>query len=262
MDNKYAARISALLAKAEATDSDEEAQAYSAKAAELITRYGIEQAEIDAIRAAKGEAKGKIIEKYIWFGGTHSLGLVSGAFSVVAAASGGTVKALRSLRAVNEFRGLTGGRQDPNRDTRKGYYLTLIGYESDVEQLEILISSIMLQSLNALRRYLKTRDYRAATIWESAGVVKRSFVEGYFDGAAEKIRTSRREVLDEVASSGTEIALRDRAQEVNDFLKIAHPKMRNARQRNWSSTAHSVGHEAGRNADTGQSSIRNSKALV
>ena len=262
MDNKYAARISALLAKAEATDSDEEAQAYSAKAAELIARYGIEQAEIDALREARGEAKGKIIEKILWFGGVHALGLATGSHMVVVSASGGTVKTVRSLRPHTDIRNVTGKRDDPSRDNRKGYYLALYGYESDVVQMEILLASLTLQALGALRRYLKTDAYDLSVRWSSAAVVKRSFVEGFFDGAAGKIEESRRNVLQEMSSLGTELALRDRSKDVNDYLQKKYPKLRKSRRTAYSSQAHSSGYHAGRNADTGQSRIRNAKALV
>lgn len=261
MDSKYAAKIAALLAKAEATTSDEEAQALSAKASELIMKYGIEQAEVDALRQARGEAKGKIIEKAIWFGGTHSLGLVIGSCLVAEAMGGGTLKTLRSSAEVPDYKGVTGKFGDPNRDNRKGCYLFLFGYESDVEQAEVLIASITIQSLSALRRFTRTEDYRNARRWDGETIVKRSFVEGFFAGAAAKIASSRRKVVEEVATSGTEIALRNREQEVGDFVATAYPKLFTARSRSMSWNAMQAGERAGRDADVGHSRVSNARAL-
>lgn len=253
MSNRYAERINALLLKAESTDSDAEAQALAAKASELLIKYNVEQVEIEALRRQRGEPKGTITRRILWFGGTHSLGLASGSSRVIKALHEGTVVVLRSSGAHYDYQGVSSG------DARKGYYLFLHGYESDIEQCELLLASLTMQAISAMRRWWAQEGNQ----WRptSDALARRSYIQGFLEGAAEKISESRRTVLAEVAS-GAALALRDRGAEVNDWMGengfVASGTCRSI-GRCWSSS--DAGQQAGRNADVGHERVRSTPAL-
>lgn len=251
--DKYAARIQALLTKAESTDSEEEAQALAAKASELLIKYNIEQVEVDALRRARGEAKGAIIRRLLWFGGTHALGLASGSSRVIRALHADAVVVLRSSGSHHDYLGVTDG------DTRRGYYLHLHGYESDIEQCELLLASLTMQAVNAMRRWWRRHSYE---VWGSGeALARRSYIQGFLEGAAEKIETSRQNLIAE-ASTSSALALRNRGDEVETWMiengfrssGLCRPSGRCA-------TSADAGRRAGRSADVGQPRVPAQAAL-
>jgi len=252
--NRYAERIHALLLKAESTDSDAEAQALAAKASELLVKYNVEQVEIDALRCQRGEPKGTITRRVMWFGGTHSLGLASGSSRVIKALHDGAVVVLRSSGSHYDYQ------QVSNGDTRKGYYLFLHGYESDIEQCELLLASLTMQAINAMRRWWAQESGHWRMV--SDALARRSYIQGFLEGAAEKIQQSRRTVLSE-AAAGTALALRDRGDEVslwmgeNGFVSAG---MCRSASRCWTSS--DAGQQAGRQADVGHQRVRARSALT
>jgi hypothetical protein len=252
--NKYATRIQALLDKAESTNSEAEAQALTAKAAELMTKYSIEQAEIDAIRQALGEAKGEIICKSMWFAGVHSLGLLTGAYQIVLA-FGGNLKGTRSPGTHHDYRGISDG------DTRQGTYLNIFGYKSDIEQAELLITSVMLQAISAMKVWWKqSRDvFRWRTDSEKS-LLRRSYIEGYFAGAAREIRNARQVVVSESSESAA-LALRSRADELNEWA-AENVSAGSARAHATAHAGYSRGVSDGQRADIGRSRVANRAALI
>lgn len=251
-ENKYAARIQALLDKAESTNSEAEAQALTAKAAELVTKYGIEQAELDAIREASGQGKGSIIESRMWFGGTYCHGLMLGAYQILMA-FGGALQATRSRSPHRDYLGIA-----PEGDTRRGLYLTIYGYESDIEQAKVLISSVLLQSVSAARRWWREQN---ADWYASPMIARRSYIEGYFSGAADKIAASRTKVVSEASESGA-LALIDRAEEVKRSFDERYAGARNTRGHSRNGWAATAGRRDGANADVGSSRVANRAALA
>ena len=251
--DKYAARIQALLTKAESTDSEEEAQALAAKASELLIKYNIEQVEIDALRLSRGEPKGTIIRRLMWFGGTHALGLASGSSRVIRALHGDAVVVLRSSGSHHDYLGVT------DDDTRRGYYLHLHGYESDIEQCELLLASLTMQAVNAMRRWWRRHSHE---VWGSGeAMARRSYIQGFLEGAAEKIDESRRHMVAE-ASTGTAVALRNRGAEVDAWmLDNGYRSAGLCRPAGRCSTSADAGRRAGRSADVGQPRVPNRAAL-
>lgn len=207
--NKYATRIQALLDKAESTTSEAEAHALTAKAAELITKYGIEEAELASARRLNGTSIGEVTERPIWFAGVYHKALLAGAYQIVLTFEKTLFATRSSPRAHRDFKFISDG------DTRKGQYLHLYGYESDVAQAELLISSITLQAMSGMRSWWDRQSFWHAA--EEGIYLRRSYIEGYFLGAAQKIRDSRLRTIRETSQSGT-IALRDRASEVQDWV--------------------------------------------
>lgn len=203
----YAAKVAALLAKAEATDNDNEAQAYYAKAAGLMLQHSIDQALIDA--HTKGYDPEKPAKHDIWVGGTHALIRLNGAAWIGDAAFGDALKYSRSGRlayAPEQF----------NANT-KGYRLTTYGFAADFEAFQTLWNSIDLQAASSLRKYNK--GLRQSGI-PGSSATSRSYLMGYFTGVIEKIQASKEEVMEQVSTEGA-LVLRNREAEVMDLYSSA-----------------------------------------
>lgn len=251
--NKYATRIQALLDKAESTNSEEEAQALTAKAAELITKYGIEQAELEAARRRDGKGKGDIIERSIWLSGVYCKTLVMGAYQIALTFDGAIYCLKSDSQLHSDYLRVSDG------DSRKGLYLKMYGYESDVSQAEILISSITLQAMGAMSKWWKTQSGWYPS--EEGIYLRRSYINGYFSGAAQKIRESRLRTINETSSAGV-VALRDRASEVQDWaannLTAIPSRATNAKTYG---SAQNAGFSAGSKADVGNSRFASRAAV-
>lgn len=241
----YAAKVAALLAKAEATDNDNEAQAYYAKAAGLMLQHSIDQALIDA--HTKGYDPEKPATHDIWVGGTHALVRLNGAAWIGNAAFGDALKYSRSNRlayAPSQF-----------NSQSKGYRLTTYGFAADFEAFQTLWNSIDLQAASSLRKYNK--GLRQSGI-PGSSATSRSYLMGYFTGVIEKIQASKEEVMEQVSTEGA-LVLRDREAEVMDLYSSA---MRGNRRTNnlqgaSDEDAYSQGH-----ADGSQASIQTAAMIA
>ena len=117
-------RIRALLAKAEATGFPEEAEALSAKAQELMARHSIDEALLDAQAPAKDEP------------GACRIG-VEAPYEQAKAVLLDAVAGANHCRAVwNEAFGFS----------------TVVGFEGDLEVVELLYTSLLVQATTAMTR--------------------------------------------------------------------------------------------------------------
>lgn len=131
VDEKMLARIRALLAKAESTDFPEEAEALSSKAQELMTRFSLDRALVDAgphqpgpHKAGGGNAQAGA--RRIWLDPPY-----------VAAKS----LLVQAVANANHCRLVT--------DAKTGY-VTVVGPHVDLELVEILTTSLLLQASRAM----------------------------------------------------------------------------------------------------------------
>ncbi|MFE0421938.1 DUF2786 domain-containing protein [Streptomyces sp. NPDC058953] len=124
---KALTRIRALLAKAEATDYPEEAEALSAKAQELAARYSVDAA---AVSGAGGDAAGRA---------------VPGACRIGVEPPYETAKAilLDAVAGANRCRAVWNGDFD---------FSTVVGYASDLDAVELLYTSLLVQGTAAMTR--------------------------------------------------------------------------------------------------------------
>ena len=129
-------KIRKLLAKAEADGVTEaEAKALNDKAAELIAQYGIDRARL----AAEKPETDQITRKTI---------IIASAFS---RDKSELVWAITDPLRVEAIRYQMQGRRD---DGRHGTYfrMELVGWKSDIERVELLYTSLLLQSAHELAR--------------------------------------------------------------------------------------------------------------
>lgn len=241
MSDKKIDLIAQLLAKAEST-TPEEAEALTAAAEKLMIKYAIDQAVIDARRVKKGEASEKIITRTVSFTGAYRGEMIHLAESV---GSGlGTIRVLRNT---------TGNRG-------KVFTAYLIGFESDVQQAEVLINSLQLQAAVAVRAWWKVNQpvysYETAYNQEKA---RRAFVYGFGTGVGTRLVGARLDAAEEF-KPGTELVLVNRFDKVNEH--VSQMSTKSARHRSTAGgAAGAAGRVAGQNANTGGRSVGQGRGL-
>jgi hypothetical protein len=237
---KYRSKIAGLLAKAERTDNEHEAEAYTAKAEALMLQMGIERAELQAVGTVKAEP---IVEKTVdW---TTIYAPTWASFLATLSYAWGDLYILKSSY----------GKQDV-----RSY---VIGHERDVEDFLILVTSLQLQATTAMRRFRKeNRDERRYYTIHQNFVTDRSFLDGYARVCADRLRAMRRKHV-EAASTGAALVLASKQDAVNTWTEERYPNMRACRasRSQHSSRGHAAGRTAGANANLGGKSVANQKAI-
>lgn len=242
MSEKKIDLIAQLLKKAEST-TPEEAEALTAAAERLMVKYAIDQAVIDARRIKEGKTHEKIVQLPIIFEGVYRNDLLDLGASVIYAL--GEIRALQSKR--------------PDHTT-----LYVVGFESDAQQAEVLIRSLHMQAMVALKawwyeaRYTPRYEFMRDAAKKQA---RRQFIRSFGYGAAARIRESKRLILDEM-SSGTDLVLVDRGQKVQDFVDgMTLRPNRDKGFKHYDHGAATAGNEAGRNANTGGRAMTQGRGL-
>ncbi|WP_234440571.1 DUF2786 domain-containing protein [Streptomyces rimosus] len=172
-------RIRGLLAKAEATDYPEEAEALSAKAQELMARHSIDEALLDHHAGADaGSGSGRTAAP-----AAIRIG-IEGPYEQAKALLLDAVAAANRCQAV--WSGDVG-------------FSTLIGFKADLEAAELLYTSLLLQATTAMHRAgdahhshgrsRRTRDFR------------QTFLVAYADRIRTRLTTATKEATTEAATS-------------------------------------------------------------
>jgi len=242
--DKMADRIAQLLAKAE-TCGPEEAEALTAAAVERMQKYGITKAAIEARRqGGASRTDEKIVKEVIELDGIYSKILGHGFHEI--------------LCAMGELRMLISTYKNTAR-------VTVIGYEGDVEQAVILLKSLHLQSVVALQVWWKGLDERPTGT--PGWTARKSFVTGFFRGAARRIRDNKRKVVQAVnveVGPGTELVLHNRDTAVQTFLDdmFNGKKLKTARAPKIGYDGLYEGIAAGKNANTGDTQVGSSHNAI
>jgi len=222
--------IAKLLAKAEST-TPEEAEALTEHAERLMLKYGIEQARIDEQRLRNGEAQEEIVRERMLFTGAYARDIRELGANVA--------HALGSLHPLY------------GTDVTGGAALYFVGFASDVAQAKLLTSSLQVQAMVAMRAWWSIERHRC---WMASDSDKRrarsSFIRGFGAGAAERIRESRRRIIDE-SGTGTDLVLASRKDRVTAVVDAM--TTRSARRRGGADAASfHHGRRSGREASTGE----------
>lgn len=242
MSEKKIDLIAQLLAKAEST-TPEEAEALTAHAERLMVKYAIDQAVIDARRAREGKSHEQIIQVPIRFEGVYRNDFLEMGAAVV--------WALGSMRVLQS-----------KRDTHTVMYI--VGFESDAKQAEVLVRSLQVQAIVALKawwyvaRYTPQYEYMRENLKKHA---RRQFVRAFGQGAGARITENRATAIEE-AGNGTDLVLVERGSKVDEFVDgMTLRKNRDKGHRHWDSGAQTAGNVAGRNANTGERSMTQGRGL-
>ena len=213
-------RIRALLAKAEHPNTPPlEAEALSEKAAELMLRYSIDRALVDATTSTGGTPVARTV-------------VVPAPYAMPKSMLLGTVASPYRVRVVV--------RRDLAGDGRE---CTLIGFAADLDLVDLLYTSLLLQAATAMRA-------------GSAGVrrvraFRHAFLIGYAEAIGHRIATRQADVEREVATPGTSTALvlADRRDTVERKVAELFPRLRTMRASVSDGFGRAVGQQAGLRAD-------------
>lgn len=229
MNNDKLDLITKLLAKAESTTA-EEAEALTEHAERLMVKYGIEQAHVDEQKARLGEATEQIVHEKMSFTGAYA----------------------RDIRELGAGVAIALGTCRPmfSEDRTGAMVLHLVGFESDVRRAQLLVTSLHVQAMVAMRAWWATNrcEYRRAADSEKRRA-RSGFVRGFGVGASDRVRESLRVIVEE-SGAGTELVLASRRDRVDAYVNDLSTRRARSRQ-GASAGAFVVGRKSGRQANTG-----------
>jgi hypothetical protein len=227
-EDKLADKIAKLLRQAEGTDVEAEAQVFTAHAAALMVKHGIDQARVEALMAPDDARREEIKTVAIKLTGSYRLALRRIAFCVVS-----------GLGTCREF-------YVSHRNHDMFY---VIGHASDVDAAMVLITSIGMQSSDALKRW-----WVGERLWYDTPQEKfrarRQFLISFGEGVWERLVRQRKASMAEAeaAEPGTALAVVDRATHLDAHMAEQHSDVRAARPSRMigDGNARVAGRQAGR----------------
>jgi hypothetical protein len=246
MEAKLLARVRALLAKAEATDYPEEAEAYT-KAAELIAQYGISEAMLAAAGGRTDEIKQVRID-------------ISDPYSTEKAILlAGIATALRCRCVTYSYKG-----------RRTIPYATILGYSVDLERVELLYTSLLLQASGQVTK-VRPDWYDESTV----RTYRKSWLMGFAAAVQNRLTTAERKAAEQsqadrtsqtstvTGAPSTELVLLDRAEKVDAEYDRLNPGLKNRKYKaRIASEGFSGGHAAGRRADLGNTRLGGTRTAL
>jgi hypothetical protein len=246
-DEKLMVRVRALLAQAEHENTSRaEAEAFTAKAAELMARYGIDA----AVLADRAHTRETVTSARVDFDDPYSREKAN-LLSTVA----------RYSRCRNVWHG----------GSRTASHGTLFGFPTDLEHAQVLYTSLLLQATTGLLAAAVPRGHHVAAY-------RRSWLAGFTSGIADRLREAQRRAeedarrahestVDKSTGAGADrsvaLVLADRSAQVDAALHEAFPVLTEAQPRRLSGFGGFDGYDAGRRADIGGTRVAtNSRRLL
>ena len=227
------ARVRKLLAKAEdAGVTAAEAEALTAKAAELMAKYGIDRALLAAARPETDPPADRVID-------------VGNPWARIQAhLLCGLASALRCQCVILPRPG-------------PGSRIHMFGFASDLERTDVLYTSLLVQMWQGLAAEQVPAWSRSPRAW------RRSWLLGFAAAvvarvrAAEQEATSRATAPEARSGSQTALVLADRALVIRRNIEQAYPVTRKS-QVTYSGSGYSAGYTQGQRADIGTARLRGS----
>jgi len=227
LDQKVLDRVRKLLAKAEHPGTPvEEAQAFSAKASELMAAYAIDQALVEAAGPSDVTPIVREIE-------------VDAPYAMPRAVLLDRVGRAHRVRTVIGPDAGSGRRR-----------CTLVGFPVDLDIVEVLFTSLLLQASTAM--------LNASADLDRPKAFRRAFLLGYADVIGARLATVQRET-DAVADRGrpgAALVLADRSDQVDALFDREFPNLRRMRMTTTSGGGLSAGRAAGARADLSATGAR------
>ena len=235
MQNELLDRVRKLLAKAEDEGcTPHEAEALTAKAAELMARYGIDRALLGAVRPDTDRPADRVFElDNPWAG-------------VKAHLLAGLASALRCQCILLNRR-------------QPGSRVHVFGYLSDLERADILFTSLLVQMARALALEPVPVYGGRAKAW------RRSWMLGYCSAVVARVRAAEEAAVAAASSSAdaganghgpsAAVVLADRAVTVRRHAEQAYPRTRKTRV-TYSGNGYQAGYQEGQKADIGGAKVR------
>jgi hypothetical protein len=233
-------RVRKLLAKAEGDGVTlPEAEALTAKAAELMARYGIDRARLGALHPETDQPANQVFD------------LGNPWAAVKAHLLSGLAGALRCQCVLLR-------RPEP------GARVHMFGYASDIERADILFTSLLVQMARGLAQQEVPLAAARAKAW------RRSWMLGFATAVVARVREAERDAATaadrEQAAAGdggpsTALVLADRSETIRDSARRAYPRTRQARV-TYSGNGYSSGYAEGQKADIGGAKLRRGAAAL
>jgi hypothetical protein len=218
----YLEIVRKLLAKAEADGTTpEEAEALTAKAAELMAQHRIDQAMIGSLHKDNKPIGRKITCQEPYATAKRSflgwLAVAMGCDAVLMASDTATIH--------------------------------LFGYEADLDLCEILFNSLLVQQARDMfraERELSSYERKHIRAW------RRSFMLGFASAASTRVKEANKKTEDAAKANtpGTALVLADRSLAVSAAKKQEYPRLR-ATKVTYTGSGYTKGHAAGSRADIG-----------
>ena len=238
MDADLLDRVRKLLAKAEDEGcSPAEAEALTAKATELMARYGIDRALLGALHPETDKPADRVFT------------LVNPWGDVKRHLLAGLAMALRC--------------QCVQTRSAEGTRLHVFGYTSDLERADILFTSLLVQMVRALASQAVPGAGGEARAW------RRSWMLGFCTAVVTRVRAAEEAAVASASGSGSspgsaggrsaELVLADRSLVVRRQVAAAYPRLRKTRV-TYSGGGYGDGYREGQKADIGSTKLRSRSA--
>jgi hypothetical protein len=224
-------RVRKLLAKAEAEGvTAAEAQALTAKAAELMAKYGIDRALLAARQPDTDKPDNRIVEIYNPWARVQAHLLC------------GLAAALRCQCIL--------------LPSRAGQRVHMFGYASDLERADVLYTSVLVQMWHGLVATDVPAEASSVRAW------RRSWLLGFAAAVIARVRAAEQSAAAAPASDGSPgavLVLADRALVIRRNVAGSYPHTRTARV-TYTGSGYGDGYAEGKRADIGASRVRGGRA--
>ena len=230
-------RVRKLLAKAEADGvTPAEAEALTAKAAELMAKYGIDRALLAASRPETDRPDNRIVEIYNPWARVQAHLLC------------GLAAALRCQCIL--------------LPVQSGQRVHVFGYASDIERADVLYTSVLIQMWHGVAAAPVPTRVSSVRAW------RRSWLLGFAAAVIGRVRDAEERAERGAAgradggSGGAALVLADRALVIRQNVARAYPVTRSARV-TYSGSGYGAGYAEGKRADIGAGRVgrRRARAL-
>src|ERR1035438_3083416 len=225
-DNALLRRVRKLLAKAEAAGvTPAEAEAFTAKAAELMARYGIDRALLAATRPETDQPGDRVID------------IPNPWARVQAHLLCGLASAMRCQCVVLPTSG-------------PGSRIHVFGYVSDIERADVLYTSLLVQMWQGMAGADVPAWTRSPRAW------RRSWLLGFATAVVSRVRAAEQQAAAQATAPAAEpgpsaaLVLADRRQVVRRAIEQAFPLTRKTRL-TYSGSGYGTGYAKGQQADLG-----------
>jgi hypothetical protein len=165
-DPRQLERVRALLAKAESTSFLEEAEAYTAKAQELMARHSIDYALLSAGTGARDEPVGRRI-------------------GIENPYEAPKVLLLDAVAGANRCRAIW---------SSSFGFVTVLGFAADIDAIELLFTSLLVQATAAMMQAGSRRDSHGRSTTRS---FRQSFLTAYAQRIGERLATATKQATEQ-----------------------------------------------------------------
>lgn len=218
MEDKMLERVRALLAKAQGAATDEEAEAYTIKATELMAKYGIDK----ALASARQDKREKPDHRFVNIDNPWANRKATLFYNILLTFNCDAVRISRGSKTQ----------------------LHVFGFEADLQVAEMLFTSLLLQGEHAALRARKPANVHGRSFMTAFWA---GFVNETISAVNQAYAKAKEEVVDK---PGTDLVLYDRKQEVANMVFLAHPNAKATKVYNKvNRDGYYAGQEAGRNVN-------------